>query len=293
MKVWRSAVIVAAVAAAACGVPEEKYKAAVSEADRNIKEVGDQRARAEAAEAKARDNAARADAAEKRVAELTRRLSELEQAASAASADASHQKELVAQLAKAKEALEAQSASAAAEAERQRKLAEQLEQEKTTLQAKSREYESLAASLDKEIQAGQIKLSELQGKVTVRMGEKVLFPSGSATISGAGKETLKKIAAAFASVKGRMIRVEGHTDNVPIHNERFPSNWELSAARAIAVVRELQAVGIDPRLLGAAGYGEFQPVAPNDTPAGRADNRRIEISLALPPTAVPQARGAK
>jgi chemotaxis protein MotB len=277
---WLAAVL--AVVTAACGVPEEKYKAAVSEADRNIKEVGDQRARAEAAEAKARDNAARADAAEKRVAELTQRLSELEQAASAASADAGHQKELVAQLAKAKEALEAQSASAAAEAERQRKLAEQLAQEKSTLQAKSQEYASLAASLDKEIQAGQIKLSELQGKVTVRMGEKVLFPSGSATISPAGKETLKKIAGAFATVKNRMIRVEGHTDNVPIHSERFPSNWELSAARAISVVRELQAVGIDPRLLGAAGYGEFQPVAANDSPAGRADNRRIEISLAAP-----------
>jgi chemotaxis protein MotB len=289
MKAWRSAVMAVAVVAAACGIPEEKYKAAVSEADRNLKEVGDQRHRAESAEAKARDQQARAEAAEKRVAELTQRLSELEQAATAASADASRQKELVAQLAKAKEALEAQSASAAAEAERQRKLAEQLAQEKSTLQAKSQEYESLAASLDKEIQAGQIKLSELQGKVTVRMGEKVLFPSGSATISADGKATLKKIAAAFAAVKDRIIRVEGHTDNVPIHNGRFPSNWELSAARAIAVVRELQAVGIDPRLLGAAGYGEFQPVAGNDTPAGRAENRRIEISLAAPLSAAPVA----
>ena len=93
---------------------------------------------------------------------------------------------------------------------------------------------------------------------------------------------LKKISEAFASVKDRMIRVEGHTDNIPIRSARFPSNWELSSARAIAVVRYFQDLGMDPKNLGAAGYGEFQPVSPNDTPEGRAENRRIEISLAAP-----------
>ncbi len=227
------AVAILAVVAAGCGVPKEKYQAAVSESQRNMKSAGDQQARAEAAEAKAKENAARADAAEKKLADL--------------------QKEHV-----------------------------QLQQEKTTLQEKSKEYESLAASLDKEIKAGQIKLSELEGKVTVRMGEKILFPSGSATISPEGKATLKKIGEAFAAVKGRMIRVDGHTDNVPIKSARFPSNWELSSARAIAVVRYFQDQGMDPKLLGAAGYGEHQPIAPNDTPEGRAENRRIEISLAAP-----------
>ncbi len=232
MSAFRTVTILA-VLGTACGVPEEKYKAAVSEAERNMKEVGAQKERADTAEAKSAD--------------LSKRLTELE----------------------------AKSAADAAEAEAQRQRAE-------TLQAKSKEYESLAASLDKEIQAGQIKLSELQGKVTVRMGEKVLFPSGSATISKEGMATLKKIAEAFSSVKDRMIRVEGHTDNVPIQTARFPSNWELSSARAIAVVRYLQQLGIDPKLLAAAGYGEFQPIADNDTKEGRADNRRIEISLAAP-----------
>jgi chemotaxis protein MotB len=239
MRAFPTVVILAALAAA-CGIPEAKYKAAVSEAERNMKDAGDQRQRADAAEARARD-------AEKKSTELEGRLSDVE----------------------------AKSAAAAAEAEAQRQRAE-------TLQAKSKEYETLASSLDKEIKAGQIKLSELQGKVTVRMGEKVLFPSGSATISPEGKATLKKISEAFATVKDRMIRVEGHTDNVPIHSSRFPSNWELSSARAIAVVRLLQEQGMDPKLLGAAGYGEFQPIAPNDTFDGRAENRRIEISLAAP-----------
>ncbi len=232
MRAFRTVTILAALTVA-CGVPKEKYQAAVSESQRNMKEAGDQRQRADAAEAKLQDS-------ERKLADL-----------------------------------EAQHKAAAAEAEAQRQRAE-------TLQAKSKEYESLAASLDEEIKAGRIKLSELQGKVTVRMGEKVLFPSGSATINPDGKATLKKISEAFAGVKDRMIRVEGHTDNVPIHSGRFPSNWELSSARAIAVVRYLQELGMDPKLLAAAGYGEFQPIADNGTPEGRADNRRIEISLAAP-----------
>ena len=277
------------VVGAACGIPKQKYEAAVSEADRNMKAADTQRARAEECEEQSRQASERAESSERRAGALSERLTQLEQAASAASADAAHQRELVAQLAKARELLETEKASASAEAEQQRQLAEQLQQEKTTLQEKSKEYEELSASLDKEIKAGQVKLSELQGKVTVRLGERVLFPSGSATISTSGKATLAKIADAFASVKDRIIRVEGHTDNVPIHTERFPSNWELSAARAIAVVRYLQERGVDPKLLGAAGYSEYQPIATNDTLDGRAENRRIEISLAAPLQALPQS----
>jgi chemotaxis protein MotB len=281
----RPAVLILIAVALACGVPKEKYQAAVSEAARNMKSADDQRTRAEAAEA-------RAEASEKRAGALAAQLAELERAAAAASADASRQRELVAQLARAKEVLQAESQAASAEAERQRALAEQLQQEKSSLEARSKEYETLASSLGKEIQAGRIKLTELRGKLTVRMGEKVLFPSGSATISADGKATLRKIAEAFASIHDRIIRVEGHTDNVPIHTARFPSNWELSAARAIAVVRYLQERGIDPALLGAAGYGEYQPIASNDTADGRAENRRIEISLAAPLEAIPTAPAA-
>jgi chemotaxis protein MotB len=231
----------------ACGVPEEKYKAAVSEASRAMKSADDERARAEAAEKKA--------------GELSARLAEQEKAI----------------------------AAAAAEAARQRELAAQLAQERTTLQQRSAEYQSLASSLDQEIKAGRVQLSELQGKLTVRMAEKVLFASGSAVIGAEGKKALAQVAEAFKTVSGRIIRVEGHTDNVPIRTERFPSNWELSSARAIAVVRYLQEQGVDPGLLGAAGYAEFQPMAPNDSVEGRAQNRRIEITLAAPPTALPEA----
>jgi chemotaxis protein MotB len=294
----------AAVVVVGCGVPEQKYKAAVDELQKSMHTIEEERRRADVVEKRAaeesvraevndqrsREAVARAEAAEARAAELSNRLTQLEQAVSAASADAARQREMAAELTKTRELLLAEKAAASAEADRQRQLASRLEQEKSALQARSREYESLATSLDQEIKAGRIQISELQGKVTVRMAEKVLFPSGSATISADGKAALVKVADAFKTVTGRIIRVEGHTDNVPIRTDRFPSNWELSAARAIAVVRYLQERGVDPNLLGAAGYAEYQPIAFNDTPEGRAQNRRIEISLAAPPAALPTAR---
>jgi chemotaxis protein MotB len=295
--------LVVALTAVACGVPEQKYNAALDETSKALKDGATEKQRADACEARLADTS-------RRVSELSVRLSELEKAASSASADAEQQRQLAAQLAKTREKLEQEKVAAsldaeqarkytaqleqeksavAAEAERQRQLAAQLEQEKSALQKRSAEYEALASSLDGEIKAGRIQVSELKGKLTVRMAEKVLFPSGSATVSKAGKQTLEKIAVAFKDVKGRMIRVEGHTDTVPIRTERFPSNWELSSARAIAVVRILQDSGVEPTLLGAAGYASYQPVAANDTAEGRAQNRRIEISLAAPLSALPTA----
>jgi len=92
-----------------------------------------------------------------------------------------------------------------------------------------------------------------------------------------------KVGAALKAIQDKAIRVEGHTDNVPIATslqDRFASNWELSTARATAVVRYLQdKAGIAPDHLIAAGYGEFRPIAPNTTPEGRTQNRRIEIVL--------------
>jgi chemotaxis protein MotB len=257
-----------ALAAAGCGIPKEQYQKALDEASRNLRSTEEAQARASACEQKVDD--------------LNRALGKEQVAKATAAAEA-------ARLSASKEQLESERAAAAAEADRQRQLAARLAQEKTALEQRSREYESLAASLDKEIRAGQVKLTELKGKLTVRLAEKVLFASGSATIGKEGRAALSKIAEAFRDVHGRIIRVEGHTDNVPIHTARFPSNWELSAARAIAVVRLLEEQKVDPALLGAAGYGEFQPVAPNDNPEGRAENRRIEISLAAPLDALPTA----
>lgn len=163
-----------------------------------------------------------------------------------------------------------------------------LEAAKAELERKSGEYEQLATSLRGEIEAGRVELMELRGRTTVKMKDRILFASGSATLGADGREALRKVAEALRGVEGRMIRVEGHTDDVPTgHGGPFASNWELSAARALAVVRFLQNQGVDPTRLSGAGHGEYQPLAPNDTPEGRSQNRRIEIVLAPLDGAVP------
>jgi chemotaxis protein MotB len=160
------------------------------------------------------------------------------------------------------------------------KSKKKLEVAKAELEKKSGEYEQLASALRGEIEAGRVELMELRGKTTVKMTDKILFASGSATIGQDGRAALRKVSEALRSLQGRAIRVEGHTDDVPTGaSGPFPTNWELSSARALAVVRFLQETGIDPTRLSGAGYGEFQPIAGNDTPEGRSLNRRIEITL--------------
>ena len=170
------------------------------------------------------------------------------------------------------------------------KSKKKLEAAKVELEKKSGEYEQLASSLRGEIEAGRIELMELRGRTTVKMKDKILFASGSATIGPDGKGALRKVADALRGMQGKVIRVEGHTDNVPTGTTGpFPSNWELSTARALAVVHFFQDVGVDPTRISGAGFAEFQPIAPNDTPEGRSLNRRIEIVLVPIEGAVPAA----
>ena len=109
----------------------------------------------------------------------------------------------------------------------------------------------------------------------------LLFNFGKADINSSGFAFLDKMAALIHKMPGS-VRVEGHTDNVPIHTRRFPSNWELSVARAVSVVKYLAEVGrINPARLSAVGYGESRPLAPNDSTTRRAKNRRVEIVLVM------------
>lgn len=150
-------------------------------------------------------------------------------------------------------------------------------------------YDSLVRDLKKEIEAGDIKVTQFRDLLTVNLVEKILFDSGRAEIKPRGLEILKRVGDILKGVPDKVVRIEGHTDNVPIGaalRARFPTNWELSTARATVVARFLQdKVGLDPTRLSATGYGEYRSVAPNDSEEGRAQNRRIEIILApLPPT---------
>lgn len=155
------------------------------------------------------------------------------------------------------------------------------EKEKSIAELKST-YNSLVGEMSEEIKKGEITITQLKDKLSVNMVEKILFDSGSADIKKEGKKVIDRVAEILAKVTDKQIRVEGYTDNVPISPRlavKFPTNWELSTARATTVARHLQDKGIDPKMLSACGYSEYRPVALNDTEEGRAKNRRIEISL--------------
>jgi len=149
------------------------------------------------------------------------------------------------------------------------------------------DLQAMTAALAADTAAGKLQVTELAGLVTVRLPEKVLFPSGSARLHREGLAELKKVAAALKGIQGRVFRVGGFTDDVPIKTAVFPSNWELSAARALAVVHFFEGAGIPGTQLAATGYGKYQPTVPNDTPDHRAQNRRIEIGLGAAPSALP------
>jgi chemotaxis protein MotB len=114
--------------------------------------------------------------------------------------------------------------------------------------------------------------------VTVEIGASVLFAPGQAALQQGSRPALQAVAAALAQ-GGYQIRVEGYTDDTPIATVQFPSNWELSAARASSVVRQLAQDGVDPRSLAAVGYGEYRPLEPNTSAESRARNRRVSISV--------------
>jgi chemotaxis protein MotB len=144
-------------------------------------------------------------------------------------------------------------------------------------------YEELLEGMKSEIDKGKITITQLRGKLKVNMLDEILFDSGKTTIKPQGVEVLQRVGNILLSVEDRAINIEGHTDNVPIGAElskKYPTNWELSAARATNVARYLkEKIGIDPSLLSATGYGEYQPIASNESEEGRAKNRRIEIVL--------------
>jgi len=146
---------------------------------------------------------------------------------------------------------------------------------------KAKESE-LRASLEKELASRDVEISQLRDQLSVRVLDRVLFRSGSAKILPAGEKVLDKLVPTLAKEED-VIRVVGHTDNVRIGEAlevMYVSNWELSTARAASVVRYFQHRGrIDPKRLEAVGFGEYRPIASNDTAANRARNRRVEIVL--------------
>jgi chemotaxis protein MotB len=163
-----------------------------------------------------------------------------------------------------------QIASLASEVERLRALKEKDDQEldraRKELEEKLKGQEGVSVSQDE------------RGLVVTFVSE-VLFDSGKAELKSETKHLIKSVSDTIQEEQGRNIGIEGHTDNVPIKLSKWKSNWELSTARAVSVLHYLESCGIAPSRMRATGFGEYHPVATNDSADGRKKNRRVEIIL--------------
>ena len=159
------------------------------------------------------------------------------------------------------------------------KLIEELRARDQQAQARLATFRNMLEKFKKMIAGGKLRVRIQRGRMVVELSENILFDSGKADLKKEGQSALEEVASVLASIADRDFQIAGHTDNIPIKSARFPSNWELSTARAVTVARFLGDKGVPPTLLSAAGYADNQPVASNDTPEGRQQNRRIEIVL--------------
>jgi chemotaxis protein MotB len=215
-------------------------------------------------------------------------ITDLEQKLANGSASA---REEIAKLQKQASELEANAARIAKEREQlrqeQSQLAATLEQERLAKEEEikrlTRTQEELSKSLQDEISKGNITIQQVRDRLTINMVDRVLFDSGQAHVKPAGVKVLKQVGDVLNKISDKQIRIEGHTDNVPISSklqDRFKTNWELSTARATTVVRYLiDQGGVDRQYLSAVGYADTHPLASNDSEEGRSSNRRIEIVL--------------
>lgn len=151
-----------------------------------------------------------------------------------------------------------------------------LQQQKDTATQMSRALEN---EMHADLESKDITIANLQGKLTMTILDNVMFDSGEAVLKPDGAAVMQKIGTFLRTHPNLKVHVVGHTDNVPIR-QKYASNWELSTARALAAVHYLtEKAGVDPRRVGAVGYGEFRPIADNSTAEGRAKNRRIAITI--------------
>ena len=169
-------------------------------------------------------------------------------------------------------------AASLAEVEALRAQTVELQQQ---IQAAAADRNALRQQMQSELESKDVTISELQGKLTLSILDRILFDYGRAEVKSEGRAVLKKVASVLGKFPNRPLQVIGHTDNVPIRGrtpDGFSDNWELSAGRAVAAVRFLvEEAGVDPRRISAVGSGEFKPISDNTTAEGRARNRRIAI----------------
>jgi chemotaxis protein MotB len=225
-----------------------------------------------ALEQKARERDAAIVSSDKRGDELQKRLDD------ATSMNEGLRKELTRLGKDADKLLQEKGALASSLTEARARL-DELRRAQAAAEARAKLYRELALKLKKMVDAGDLSIVLRDGRMILQLPNDVLFDTGRVELKPAGRTALEQVAAVMRTIGGRRYQVGGHTDSVPISTARFPSNWELSAGRALAVVHILVDSGVDPKVLSAAGYSEFDPVASNESADGKRKNRRTEIAL--------------
>jgi chemotaxis protein MotB len=225
-----------------------------------------------AVEARNAAQAAELQAASERYTATRRALDEVTAQSQQLRAELERQGKNVDQLLSTKGAL----ASSLAEA---RARMDELRRAQAAADARAALFRDLALRLKKMVDAGELEIKLRSGRMVLALPTDVLFDSGKAKLSSRGREAITQVSSVLATLKDRRFQVAGHTDADPIRYSGFDSNWELSSARALQVVKVLIDGGMNAATLSAAGYGEFDPVAANDSAEQKAKNRRIEITL--------------
>jgi chemotaxis protein MotB len=156
---------------------------------------------------------------------------------------------------------------------------EELRRAQAAAESRAALFREVALRLKRMLDAGELEIALRSGRMVLVLPNDVLFDSGKAELKPYGKQTLSAVGEVLRSLKDRRFQVAGHTDDDPIRYSGFASNWELSSSRALAVVHVLVKSGMPPETLSAAGYGQFDPVQPNDSAKSKAKNRRTEITL--------------
>jgi chemotaxis protein MotB len=177
------------------------------------------------------------------------------------------------------EELQGQRDQAVSDLERTRRALSELQERERQAQARLATFRQMIDRFRAMIASGRLRVRIVRGRMVVELPDNVLFESGEAELKEAGRQALAEVVEVLRTIERREFQVAGHTDNVPIRSRRFPSNWELSTARAVSVAKFMIERGMDSARISAAGHADTAPVASNDTPEGRAQNRRIEIIL--------------
>lgn len=220
--------------------------------------------------AKGTELQAKVDAGEKRIAELDTRREELERRIAEMEKDRGTLQAELASLLKDRSALKGS-------VEEMQRALDELARRKAESDSRVAEFRKLLERFKGLIDAGKLKVKIVDGRMVVALATDVLFSSGSATLSADGKSAIGEVATVLASIPDRNYQVEGHTDNVPIKTAQYASNWELASGRALTVVKAMIDGGLPADRVSGAAFAENKPAVKNDTPEGRAANRRIEI----------------